>query len=115
MIREEGCFDNTSCRTGQLMKGKGSSASKIYIVVISDKRGKSGQELLRDKNKSLGYNMNCFFKEALKYQRPLGIHGLSFQKENKPKVTIQEFPTGRWRLNSELHILNLVLYSRELT
>lgn len=52
MIREEECFDNTSCRAGQLMKGKGDLESKIYITVISNKRGKlGGKELLWDKTR----------------------------------------------------------------
>lgn len=53
MIREEECFDNTSCRAGQLMKGKGSLESKIYITVISNKRGKSGERIALGQNKSL--------------------------------------------------------------
>lgn len=71
MIREEGCFDNTSCRTGQLMKGKGSLESKIYIVVISNKRGKSGARIALGPNKSLGYNMNCL-EEALESPEATG-------------------------------------------
>lgn len=31
MIREEGCFDNSSCKTGQLMKGKASRGPEFTL------------------------------------------------------------------------------------
>lgn len=53
------------------MKGKGSLESKIYIVVISNKRGESGARIALGQNKSLGYNMNCL-EEALKCPEAIG-------------------------------------------
>lgn len=53
------------------MKGKGSLESKIYIVLISNKRGKSGARIALGQNRSLGYNIKCL-EEALKYPEATG-------------------------------------------